>query len=144
MARYFSREAVREAVQALNDDPAHLEAAKLLTGRFVLRALDAPEGMDVMITFTFEAGRCMHWEYEDAPSPSATVRQRPFRPLKDGIARVTASYATFVKLDRGEMEPADAINSTDYTIEGSMLLIMPLMQAVDSWNRKIRSLPKEY
>jgi hypothetical protein len=143
MARYFSREAVQQAIDAINADAAHLEAAKLLTGKLALRALDTPDGKDVLVTYTFSAGRCVDWVYEDAPAPSP-LRTRPFKPMKDGIARVTARYATFVKLDRGEMEPADAINSPDYQIEGSMLMIMPLMQAVDSWNRKVRSLPKEY
>jgi len=143
MARYFSREAVQQSIDEINADPKHLELAKLLTGKLVLRCLDAPDGVDILVTYRFEAGRCAEFVYEDAPAPSP-LRTRPFKPMKDGIARVTASYATFVRLDKGEMETADAINSPDYQIEGSMLMIMPLMQAVDSWNRKIRSMPKEY
>jgi hypothetical protein len=143
MARYFSREGIQESIDLINRDADHLEAAKLLTGKLILRALDAPDGKDILVTYTFDKGRCVDWVYEDAQSPSA-LRERRFVPLKDGIARVTASYATFVKLDRGQMDPADAIGSADYKIEGSMLMILPLMQAVDSWNRKVRSIPKEY
>jgi hypothetical protein len=143
MARYFSREAVQQSIDAINADPKHLELAKLLTGKLALRCLDTPDGKDLIVTYRFEAGRCQEFVYEEAAAPSA-LRTRPFKPMKDGIARVTASYATFVKLDRGEMDPADALNSPDYQIEGSMLMIMPLMQAVDSWNRMVRSLPKEY
>ncbi len=143
MARFFSREGIQESLDLINNDPDHLKAAKLLTGKVVLRVLDAPEHQDILVTYTFEQGRCVDWTYEDAPAPSP-LRDRPFKPIKDGLARVTATYATFVKLDKGEMEPADALTSPDYRIEGSMLLIMPLMQAVDSWNRKIRSIPKEY
>ena len=143
MARYFSREGIQESIDLINRDADHLEAAKLLTGKLILRALDAPDGKDILVTYTFEKGRCVDWVYEDGESPSP-LRERRFVPLKDGIARVTASYATFVRLDRGEMVPADAIGSADYKIEGSMLMILPLMQAVDSWNRKVRSIPKEY
>jgi len=143
MARYMTREAVEESVAKLNSDPEHLEAAKLLTGRFYLRVLDDPDGNDVLLGFDFEKGKCINWTHESAPAPS-TIRRRPFQPMKDGISRVTANYQTFVKLDKGEMEPADAINSSDYQIEGSMLILMPLMQAVDSWNRKVRSIPKTY
>ena len=144
MARYFSRESVEQAVEVINNDAKHLEAAKLLTGTVILRALDTPDGKDVSVTYTFKEGRCTDWKYEDAAAPSKELRDRPFKPMKDGLARVTAQYSTFVKLDKGEMEPADTIDSPDYKIEGHMLMIMPLMQAVDSWNRTVRSMPKEY
>jgi hypothetical protein len=143
MARYFSREAIQQSIDAVNADPKHLELAKLLTGKLILRCLATPDGKDLLVSYRFERGRCLEFVFEEEPAPSA-LRNRPFKAMKDGIARVTASYATFVKLDKGEMDPADAINSPDYQIEGSMLMILPLMQAVDAWNRKIRSLPKEY
>lgn len=143
MARYFSREGIAESIDKINGDQDHLEKAKLLTGKFLLRVLDTPEGKDLVVTFSFDKGRCTDWKIEDAPAPSR-LRQQPFRPMIDGLARVTASYATFVKLDKGEMEPADALQSSDYKLEGNTLLLMPLMQAVDSWNRKVRSIPKEY
>ncbi len=81
------------------------------------------------------------YESEQAPS---SLRDRPFKPMKDGIARVTANYSTFVKLDTGEMKPADTLDSPDYKIEGSMLMILPLMQAMDSWNRTVRRINKDY
>ncbi|MCC6746110.1 MAG: hypothetical protein IT371_00540 [Deltaproteobacteria bacterium] len=143
MARMFTREAITEGLEACNTDPAHLERAKLMSGTVVLRALDTPDGKDVLVTYTFDKGRCTKWVFEEEPAPSA-LRNRPFVPMKDGLARVTAAYQTFVKLDKGEMEPADAMNSPDYKIEANMMMILPLMQAVDSWNRKIRSIPKEY
>ena len=143
MARYFSRELTETSVEALNNDPEHLELAQLLTGVVVLRALDDPDGNDVMITYTFHKGACSDWVFEDEPAPSS-LRQRPFVPLKDGIARVTANYDTFVKLDKQQMEPADTLDSPDYKIEGSMLMILPLMQSMDSWNRVVRRMPKEY
>lgn len=143
MARYFSREAVEQSKEVINNDAAHLEAAKLLTGKMALRVLDDPDGNDLLVTFVFEKGRIVDHRYECAAAPSA-LRDRVFTPMKDGIARVTASYATFVKLDSGAMDPADAINSPDYKIEGNMLMIMPLMQSIDSWNRTVRKIPKEY
>jgi len=144
MARYFSREGIKESMEIINQDRAHLEAAKLLTGKVALRVLNTPDAKDLIVTYSFEKGRCVDWVYEEAPSPARELRERRFRPVKDGLARVTANYATFVKLDKGEMEPADAVKSPDYQIEGSMLMIMPLMQAVDSWNRMVRKVPKTY
>jgi hypothetical protein len=143
MARYFTRESVQEGVDAINNDPEHLKKAELLTGKMSLRVYDDPDGNDLLVTYTFEKGRCTDWIYEAEPAPSS-LRNRPFVPMKDGVARVTANYQTFVKLDKEEMEPADTLDSPDYKIEGSMLMIMPLMQAVDSWNRTVRKIPKEY
>jgi len=143
MARYFSREGAAEGVEVVNNDPQHLKLAQLLTGKIVLRVLDDPDGHDIMVTYTFARGRIIDWVYENEPAPSS-LRDRPFKPMKDGIARVTANYDTFVKLDKEEMEPADTIDSPDYKIEGHMLMIMPLMQSVDSWNRTVRKIEKEY
>jgi hypothetical protein len=144
MARYFSREGTAESIEACNSDKEHLERAKLLTGKFVLRVYDTPDGKDLICTYTFEKGRCTDWKYEDGPAPSKAIRERKFRPMVDGLGRVTAKYATFVKLDKGEMEPADVLKSPDYQLEGNTIMLMPLMQAIDSWNRKVRSIPKEY
>jgi hypothetical protein len=143
MHRYFTREAIAESIEQINSDPQHLEAAKLLTGKFMLRVLDTPDGKDLIVTYTFAKGRCTDWKYEEAPAPSA-LRTKAFKPMVEGLARVTAKYSTFVKLDKGEMDPADAMKSPDYSIEGPMLMLMPLMQAVDSWNRRVRAIPKTY
>ena len=143
MHRYFTREAIAESIEQINNDKQHLEAAKLLTGKFMLRVLDTPDGKDVIVTYTFDKGRCTDWKYEEAAAPSA-LRTKPFKPMIDGLARVTAKYATFVKLDKGEMDPADALNSPDYALEGNKLMLMPLLQAVDSWNRRVRAIPKTY
>ncbi len=143
MARFFSRELTDESIDYCNADAAHLERAKLLTGKVILRALDAPESKDITVTYTFDKGRCTHYDFveEDAPASS---RDTPFKPLIDGLARISASYETFVKLDKGELDPAAALNSSDYKIEGNMLMLMPLMQAVTSWSQKVREVPKEY
>jgi hypothetical protein len=145
MARFFTRELTEQSIDFCNADAAHLERAKLLNGKVILCALDAPDAQDVSITYTFKAGRCVDFLYEAEAAPSS-LRQRPFVPLKDGLARVTASYATFVKLDKGEIEPAEALNSKSdsYKIEGNMIMLMPLMQAVDSWTKKVREIPKQY
>jgi hypothetical protein len=143
MARYFSREGAEESIGIINNNAQHLEAAKLLTGKVALRALDTPDGKDVLVTYTFDKGRIVDYVYEAEPAPSK-LRDRPFKPMVDGLVRVTANYSTFVKLDTGEMETADTVDSPDYTIEANMLLVMPLMQSFDSWNRVVRGIDKEY
>ena len=143
MERFWSEASVRETVDALNVDREHLELAANLSGTMVIRVLDDPDGQDIHACFRFDKGRCVDWTYEAAPAPSA-LRERPFKPMVDGLARVTANYDTFVKLDRGEIEVPDTVDSPDYSIEGNMLMLMPYMQAVDSWNRRARAVPKRY
>jgi putative sterol carrier protein len=143
MARMFTRELIDESIEACNNDAAHLERAKLLTGKVILRALDAPGGTDVSVTYTFAAGKCSGYDFVEEPSP-ASFRDKPFKAMIDGLTRITAGYGTFVKLDKGEIEPAAALNSPDYKVEGNMVMLMPLMQAVTSWTEKVRAIPKEY
>ena len=143
MARYFSRQGVEESLEVINNNAEHLEAARNLTGVVALRALDDPDGNDVLVTYTFDRGRIVDFVYEAEKAPSS-LRDRPFKPMVDGLVRVSANYATFVKLDTGEMETADTVDSPDYNIEGNMLMVLPLLQSFDSWNRVVRGIDKEY
>ncbi len=143
MARFFTRELIEESIDACNADQQHLERAKLLNGKVILLATDTPDGKDVHVTYNFKAGSCSGYELEEEAAPSS-LRDRAFVPLKDGLVRVVASYDTFGKLDRGELEPAEAMNNKEYKIEGNMIMLMPLMQAVDSWTKKVREIAKEY
>lgn len=144
MARFWSKESVAQTLEVMNNDQEHLALAGNLSGTVMIRVLDDPDGKDIYATFVFQKGRCAKWDYETDKAPSRRLRERPFKPMIDGLARITASYQTFTKLDKGEMEAADAVNSPDYKIEGNMMMLMPMMQAVDSWNRKARAVPKEY
>ena len=143
MARLFTRQLAEQGAAVCNGDTAHLKRAELLTGRVILRALDTPDATDVQINYSFDRGRCTDFELTEAPAP-APFRDAPFVPVKDGLARVTANYQTWTRLDKGAIEPADALKSDDYHIEANMLLLVPLMQAVNSWTEKIRALPKTY
>lgn len=143
MARFWSKESVQQTIDVMNKDKDHLELAKNLSGKVVIRVLDDPDGKDIYACFTFEKGQCVDWTY-DAESAPSSLRDKPFKPIIDGLARVTAKYDTFMKLDKGEMEVPDTVDSPDYKIEGNMIMLMPYMQAVDSWNRRARTVPKEY
>ena len=143
MARFFSREFIELMVAAYNADEQSRHQARALNGVVVVRCYDRPDGQDVTARYTFEAGRCARFELEEA-SCGGALREQAFVPLKDGLVRITASYPMFVALDRGEVEPAEALNSADYRIEGPMLLLLPLLPAVNAWSAKARELPKEY
>lgn len=143
MDRMFSRELTERAIVACNEDREHLQRAQLLTGRVILRALDAPDGNDVQISYDFQRGRCTAHRFDEAPAPAA-FRSTRFTVLRDGLVRITALYETWARLDRGELEPEDALHSPDYKLDGNLALLVPLTQAVNSWTAKIRALPKSY
>jgi hypothetical protein len=143
MARMFTRELTEEVVTICNGDAEHLDKAKLLNGAFVLVAHDTPDSTDVCLLYKFTNGHIDSYEFEEEDAPSS-FRDRTFRPMVDGLARVSASYETFVKLDKGEIEVADALSSSDYKIDGNMMMLMPLMQAMESFSGKVRALAKEY
>lgn len=141
--RLFSKELTEHGIQECNADAAHVARAALLTGRVVVRALNAPDGKDVQIAYLFDKGRCAEFEFEEGDTP-AVFRETPFSSPQDGVVRVTATYDTWVKLDKGETTPAEALRSSDYQVEGNLLLLMPLSQAINSWTAKVQSLPKSY
>lgn len=143
MARMFSRELTEEVVTVCNGDAGHLDKAKMLNGVMVLVALDTPDSKDVSLRYKFTKGHIDSFDFEEEDAPSE-LRDRSFRPMVDGLARVTAGYDTFVKLDKGEIEVADALSSADYKIDGNMIMLMPLMQAMESFSGKVRAMPKEY
>ncbi|MCA9667708.1 MAG: hypothetical protein KC503_19045 [Myxococcales bacterium] len=143
MARLFTRELIEQSIDACNSDPAHLERAKLLTGKVILLCTNTPDGNDARATYEFKAGRCVNWDFEEQPAPSE-MRDEKFTPIKDGIARITATYDMFAQLDRGDIDPAGALNSPDYKIDGNMIMLLPLMQAVNSWTEKVREIEKTY
>ncbi|MBW2733686.1 MAG: hypothetical protein JRH20_14965 [Deltaproteobacteria bacterium] len=143
MARIFSREFTEEVIAACNADLELLAQAKLLSGDMVFLASDTPDSKDVQVRYHFDAGRCTTYDFVEEAAPSA-LREQSFHAPVDGLARVSAPYKIFVELDKGVMEPADALNSPDYAIEGNKMLLLPLMQAVMAFTEKVRGLPKTY
>lgn len=143
MHRFYSKALIEEAVEQCNGDAALQAISKMLNGHIVFRAFDDPDGKDITVRYEFDKGKCTHFDYQsdDAPSPD---RDRKFSAPKDGVLRISSSYETFAKLDRGEMEPADAINSPDYKIDGNILMLLPLMKAINGWSDKLRNIPKTY
>lgn len=143
MARLFTREFIEEGIAQCNADPQLLQLAALLSGRVVLRALDTPDSTDVQVAYVFERGRCESFQFNEAPAPSS-LRQSPFAPLVDGLMRITATYQDWVAVDRGDIEPEDALQAKSYRVEAKLIMLLPLMQAINAWTGKVRSLPKQY
>lgn len=120
---YWSEPYSRVFVDALHADEDFQRAAKNFDDRITLRCLDAPDGMDVSITYRIDHGRVSVVERIAEKAPSASLRAQPF-DKSSALARTTAPYALWVKLDKGEMSVARALASPEYQVEGPKLKIM--------------------
>jgi putative sterol carrier protein len=64
---------------------------------------------------------------------------------KDALmARATATYDVWVRMDKGEMGAAEALASPDYQIEGSMMQIMSNMGVFRGMNAVAAGVEKTY
>jgi putative sterol carrier protein len=123
--RYWTPAFVERFVEALNGDDEFQNTAGTFSKTVELRCLDTPDDEDVSATYTFEEGQVVDVDLwiDDAPS-----EQMRGEEVGDGImARATAPYDVWVKMDRGEMGATEAIASPDYQIDGSMMQIMSNM-----------------
>ncbi|MCA9636222.1 MAG: hypothetical protein KC420_09375, partial [Myxococcales bacterium] len=117
-------------------------AAKSFSETLILRCLDTPDGKDCTATFTFERGRCVRHTYAEADAPSA-MRRQPF-DKGQALARSTAPYELWVRLDRGEINVAQALVSPSYQVEGSKLKIMRHVGVLTAMNAVVAGIPKSY
>ena len=123
--RYWTPAFVERFVEALNGDDEFQNTAGTFSKTVELRCLDTPDGEDVSATYTFEKGQVVDVDLWIDDAPSAQMRDEE---VGDGImARATAPYEVWVRMDRGERGATEAIASPDYQIDGSMMQIMSNM-----------------
>jgi len=115
--RYWTRAFLERLVVALNDDLAFTEVVQALTDRVILRCFDTPDGHDVEAAYVFEGGQVVDVEVWREEAPCWEMRNDPF-DRDEALARATASYALWAKLDRGEKPFWQALISPDCTLEG--------------------------
>ncbi len=138
---YWTRPFVERFVAALNESPAFRKAAANFSETIIMRCIDTPAGKDCSATYRFDKGECKSWDFEEWDAPSA-ARTLPF----DGhsaLARTTAPYALWCKLDRGEMNVAQALLSPDYRVEGPKLRIMWHVGTLNAMSAVASALPKQ-
>jgi len=76
-------------------------------------------------------------------APSEAMRDDPF-DSSEALARATASYDTWTKLDKGEIGVMQALSSPDYTIEGSTIKIMSNIGVFRGMNTVAAQVDKTY
>jgi putative sterol carrier protein len=141
--RFWTPEFIEAFVERMNSDPAFQKAARGFSETIVFRCLDHPDGEDVEAAYSFEDGEVTGVELWAEDAPSQTFRDHPF-PKGEVMARATAPYAIWVRLDKGEMTPLAALTSPDYTIEGAKLKIMANMAVLNGMSAVSKQIDKTY
>ncbi|HJL17443.1 MAG TPA: SCP2 sterol-binding domain-containing protein [Sandaracinaceae bacterium LLY-WYZ-13_1] len=139
---YWSAEYTQAFVAALNESAAFQKAAKKFDDRIVFRCLDTPQGEDVEVTYTIRNGQVTA-DRRAETAPSSAIRNAPF-DKKVAFARSTAPFDVWVKLDKGEMNPVQAIASPDYQVEGPKLKIMRNIGMFNAMSSVGSETPKRY
>jgi len=141
--RYWTPEFVERFVEALNNDEEFQDTAGSFSKTVELRCLDTPDGEDISATYTFEDGQVVDVDLWIDDAPSDDMREEPVD--KDALmARATATYDVWVRMDKGEMGAAEALASPDYQIEGSMMQIMSNMGVFRGMNAVAAGVEKTY
>lgn len=141
--RYWTPEFVERFVEALNGDDEFQEVAGSFSETLELRCLDTPEGDDVSATYTFDDGTVVDVDLWIDDAPSDQMRNESFDE-NEALARATAPYEVWVKMDRGDLGATEALASPDYKIEGSMMRIMSNMNVFRGINQVAADVEKTY
>jgi putative sterol carrier protein len=141
--RYWTPAFVERFVKALNTDAEFQRTAGSFSNTIILRCLDTPDGEDISAAYTFENGEVVDVDLWIDDAPSGDLRNDPFE-RDHALARATAPYDVWVKMDKGEMGVVQALSSPDYTIEGSTIKIMSNIGVFRGMNAVAAKVDKTY
>ncbi|MCH8962278.1 MAG: hypothetical protein IH820_13420 [Bacteroidetes bacterium] len=141
--RYWTPAFIEAFVEALNDDPGFEKTAGSFTDTIILRCFDTPDGHDVEAAYAFEDGQVVDVEVWMDEAPCREMRNEPF-DKDEAMARATATYAVWTKLDRGEMSVLEALTSPDYMIEGPKLRLLANINIFNGMNAVAAAVDKTY
>jgi len=140
--RYWTDACMTVIAAAFNSSERFQRAARSFSETMILRCLDDPEGRDCVAHFIFERGRCTSHRFVTADA-GGHLRDAPFNK-KAAMIRSTAPYELWVRLDRGELNVAQALVSPSYNVEGSKLKIMRYVSVLTAMNAVVAGVEKTY
>ena len=141
--RYWTPAFIQQFVEALNEDKEFQKTAGSFSKTIELRCLDTPDGEDVTAAYTFENGSVVDVDLWIDDAPSEQMRNASLSD-STAMARASAPYDVWVKMDKGEMGVTAALTSPDYNIEGSMMQIMANIGVFQGLNAVAASIEKTY
>ena len=141
--RYWTPAFIEAFVEALNEDAVLEKTASSFTDTIILRCFDTPDGQDVEAAYAFEDGQVVDVEVWMDEAPCMEMRNEPF-DKDEALARATAPYVIWTKLDRGEMSVLEALTSPDYKVEGPKLKLLANINIFDRMNAVATAIDKTY
>ena len=141
--RYWTPAFIEVFVEALNDDPGFEKTAHSFTDTIILRCFDTPDAQDVEAAYTFEDGQVVDVDVWMDEAPCLEMRHEPF-DKDEAMARATATYDVWKKLDQGEMSVLEALTSPDYKVEGPKLKILANITIFNRMNAVSAAVDKTY
>ncbi len=141
--RYWTPAFVERFVEVMNSDSDFQRTAGSFSNTIILRCFDTPEGEDISAAYTFEGGNVVDVDLWIDDAPSDDMRNDPF-DRSQALARATAPYDVWVKMDKGEMGVVQALSSPDYTVEGSTIKIMSNIGVFRGMNTVAAQVDKTY
>jgi hypothetical protein len=142
LPRYWTPGFTEVYLKAMNASSAFQKAAAKMDETIVLRCLDDPDGLDQVVAYRIHAGRIEVVDERTGPAPSP-IRNEPF----DGsrfLARTTAPYAFWKRLDAKEIGVLHVITSPEYRLEGPKLKVLRHLKAFTLMGDVASDLPKRY
>ncbi len=141
--RFWTPAFIERFVGALNNDVDFEKTAGSFTDTIILRCFDTPDAQDVEAAYTFEAGRVTNVNVWMDDAPCMEMRNEPF-DKNEAMARATAPYTIWTKLDQGEMSVLQALTAPDYSIEGPKLKILANIGVFNGMNAVAAGVEKTY
>jgi hypothetical protein len=142
LPRYWTPAFIEAFVERLNEDPGFQHHARRFSSKIVLQCLDTPDGRDIRATYDIDAGY-VSVDVVDEDAPSAVVRNGRF-DSRSALARATAPYDVWRRVDDGSLSILGAMASPEYRIEGSRMRIMLHLSIFDAQGQVASAMPKRY
>lgn len=119
--KFQTQEWLDAVKEKANQDKKYLKKTKDITLVMQNRVLDAPGNVDKILTYTFERGKILSATLEEKLAPS-DLRKIHFDGTKV-FMRTTGPYEAYVKLNKKELMPMEAIAQGLYKFEGDIMKI---------------------
>ena len=140
--KFESQEWLDAIVKKANNDKKYRKKTKDLSLVMQNLVLDAPGGVDKLLNYVFERGELTSATLEEKPAPS-DLRDIPY-DCTEVFMRTTGNYDAYVRLNKNEITPMQAIAQGVYKFEGDIMKIQAKTPSLTIFTDICSTIPCEY
>ena len=122
--KYLSKEYCEALKERAATDEAYLKKTRGLTLKMQNLVTDCPGGVDKLLTWEFERGKILSYEFEEKPAPS-DWRTTPMDGTKY-LFRTVAPYDIYSALHKKEFSATEAMMK-GFRVDGDMMKVLGKM-----------------